>query len=178
MNEVDDLPSSETAPTLLGFCDENWSHQDASLPNNNGPFRLVCTNETHIFCRHVRMMGVTPVDWKCHTESRTSHSYCKAEVKATDECSKSVQMFCHVLGEMGLIHLTQATAIYNDNNRAVDWSNSFSTKGMRHVNICKNDIHEAIRESNEITVSHIPEQSNPADISTKEFKPDVTFHTL
>ena len=87
-------------------------------------------------------------------------------------------MFRHVLGELGLINLTQATAIYNDNKGAVDWSNSSSTKGMRHVNIRENAIREAIHEFNEITVSHIPGQSNPADIFTKEFKSDVTFRAL
>ncbi len=87
-------------------------------------------------------------------------------------------MFRYVLGELSLINLTQATAIYNDNKGAVDWSNSSSTKGMRHVNIRENAVREAIHEFNEITVSHIPGQSNPADILTKEFKSDVTFRAL
>jgi hypothetical protein len=76
------------------------------------------------------MMGGAPVFWKCHKESRNSRSSTEAEVKATDECTKSVQMFRNILGELNLINLTLATAIYNDNRGAVDWSNTTSTKGM------------------------------------------------
>jgi len=73
----------------------------------------------------------------------------------TDECTKSVQMFRNILGELNLINLTLATAIYNDNRGAVNWSNTSSTKGMRHVNIRENAVREAIHEFNEVTVSHI-----------------------
>ena len=87
-------------------------------------------------------------------------------------------MFRHILGELGLINLNLATAIHNDNQGAVNWSNTSSTKGMRHVNIRENAIREAIHEFNEITVSHIPGSSNPSDIFTKEFKSDALFHSL
>jgi hypothetical protein len=35
------------------------------------------------------------------------------------------------------------TPVYNDNRVAVDWSHSFSTKGMRHLNIRENAVHES-----------------------------------
>ena len=83
-------------------------------------------------------MSGAPVLWKRHNEACGSHSSCEAEVKASDECTKSVQMFWDILGEMGLINLSQATPIHNDDAGAVEWSNSTSTKGMQHVNIREN----------------------------------------
>mmetsp|Transcript_14142 Transcript_14142/g.20281 ORF Transcript_14142/g.20281 Transcript_14142/m.20281 type:complete len:147 (-) Transcript_14142:171-611(-) len=123
-------------------------------------------------------MGGAPVFWKCHKESRTSRSSTEAEVKATDECTKSVQMFRNILGDLDLINLSLATAIYNDNQGAVNWSNTSSTKGMRHVNIRENAVREAIHEFNEVSVSHIPGPQNPSDIFTKEFTSDAIFRTL
>ena len=179
VNETDDLPDGGTAPTLLGFCDANWGPQDASLPgSHSSSTRTISTNETRSICGHVLMMGGAPVFWKCHKEKRISRSSCEAEVKATDECTKSVQMFRNILGDLNLINLSQATAIYNDNQGSVNWSNSSSTKGMRHVNIRENAIREAIHEFKEISVSHIPGQCNPSDIFTKEFKSDVIFRSL
>ena len=87
-------------------------------------------------------------------------------------------MFRHLLGELNLINLTDATTIYNDNQGAVFCSNSTSSKGMRHVNIRENCIREAIHEHNEVAVVHIAGASNPADIFTKEFKSDAIFRTL
>jgi hypothetical protein len=124
------------------------------------------------------MMGGAPVFWKCHKEKRTSRSSTEAEVKATDECTKSVQMFRNILGDLNLINLSQATAIYNDNKGAVNWSNTTSTKGMRHVNIRENAVREAIHEFKEVSVSHIPGSCNPSDIFTKEFKSDAIFRSL
>jgi hypothetical protein len=180
VNGVDDLPSGGTAPTLLGFCDANWGPQDASIPqvSDSSSLRLVSPLETRSICGHVLMMGGAPVFWKCHKESRNSRSSTEAEVKATDECTKSVQMFRNILGELNLINLTLATAIYNDNRGAVNWSNTSSTKGMRHVNIRENAVREAIHEFNEVTVSHIPGAQNPSDIFTKEFKSDAIFRQL
>jgi hypothetical protein len=103
-----------------------------------------------------------------------SRSSCEAEVKATDECVKNVQMFRHVLFDLNLLDSTIPTNVYNDNQGSVNWSNSFSTKGMRHVNIREIAIREA-RQLNEVSIIHIPGTANPADLFTKEFKSDCTF---
>jgi hypothetical protein len=177
-SQEDDLVSGGTAPSLMGFCDANWGPQDASIPTQPSQLRSVSLNETSSICGHLLMMGGSPVFWKCHKENRTSRSSCEAEVKATDKCAKSVQMFRHVLGELDLINLSQPTPIFNDNQGAVNWSNSSSMKGMPHVNIRENAVREAIHEYHEITVTHIPGPCNPSDIFTKEFKSDVVFRTL
>jgi len=60
-NNVDDLASGGTAPSLVAFCDANWGPQDASLPSTNNPsLRLISPHETRSICGHVLMMGGSP----------------------------------------------------------------------------------------------------------------------
>jgi hypothetical protein len=168
--------SPSTTPTLNSFCDANWGPQDASQPSPTN-IRPVSIEETRSICGHIFFMGGCPILWKTHKEARISRSSCEAEVKATDECVKNVQMFRHVLFDLNLLDSTIPTNVYNDNRGSVDWSNSFSTKGMRHVNIRENAIREA-RQLNEVSILHIPGAANPADLFTKEFKSDCTFRHL
>ncbi len=95
------------------------------------------------------------------------------EVKSTDESVKNIQ----ILSDLSLLDNSSPSPVYIDNCGAVDWSISFSSKGMRHVNIHANGIQEAWL-LNEISIHHIPGVSNPADLFTKEFKSDTLFHTL
>jgi hypothetical protein len=85
-------------------------------------------------------------------------------------------MFRHILTDLGLAP-HQPTPLYNDNRGAVEWSNSFSTKGMCHLNIRENAVREA-QLMQEVFISHISGTCNPADIFTKEFKSDCTFGSL
>jgi hypothetical protein len=118
-----------------------------------------------------------PLVWKSHKEKRNSRSSCEAEIKATDECTKSVQWLRNVLSDLSLLK-EDPTTIYNDNMAAVNWSNSTSHKAMRHVNIRENSIREAIHEHKEITVQHIGGKVNPSDLFTKEHKSDETFRNI
>jgi hypothetical protein len=81
------------------------------------------------------------------------------------------------MSELNLLDSSSPTPVYNDNRSSVDWCNSSSTKGMRHVNIRENAIREA-RLFNEISVLHTSGKANPADLFTKEFKSDLTFRSL
>jgi hypothetical protein len=148
------------------FCDANWGPQDASQPSPSNTC-LVSIDETRSICGHIFFLGGCPILWKTHKEARISRSSCEAEVKATDECVKNIQMFRHILSDLGLIDLSNPTPIYNDNRGSVDWSNPSSSKGMRHVNIRENAIREA-RLFNEVSILHIPGTAIPADIFTKE----------
>jgi hypothetical protein len=97
--------------------------------------------------------------------------------KTTDKCVKNAQMFCHIFSDLHLLDATCPIPIYNDNCGSVVWSNSFSTKGMLHVNIHENAIREA-HLLNEVSILHIPGTANPADLFTKEFKSDSMFRSL
>jgi hypothetical protein len=172
----DYLASDQNLPSITTFCDANWGPQDASKPSPSNT-RLVSIDESCSICGHIFFMGGCPILWKTHKEARISRSSCEAEVKATDECVKNVQMFRNILSDLGIIDLSTPTPVYNDNRGSVDWSNSSSTKGMRHVNIRENAVREA-RLFNEVSILHIPGTANPADIFTKEFKSDLTFRSL
>ena len=86
-------------------------------------------------------------------------------------------MFCNVLLDLSLLHPSHPTPIYNDNKGAIDWSHSFSTQGMRHLNIRENAAREA-QLLHEVSISHVAGTCNPADIFTKEFKSDAVFCAL
>jgi hypothetical protein len=85
-------------------------------------------------------------------------------------------MFRHILTDLNLAP-NKPTPIYNDNRGAVEWLNSFSTKGTCHLNIHENVVREA-QHLQEVFISHIPGTCNPADIFTKDFKSDCTFWSL
>jgi hypothetical protein len=168
--------SDPFAPRPKAFTDSNWGPQDASVPSIKNS-RPVSLNETRSISGHLVFMSGGPLLWKSHKEKRTSRSSCEAEVKATDDCTKSVQWLRHILSDLDLLPPCP-TPIYNDNQAAVIWSNSSSTKGMRHYNIRENAVREAINEYHEVSVHHIGGKVNPADLLTKEHKSDEIFRTL
>ncbi len=98
-------------------------------------------------------------------------------MKATDECVKNVQTFCHTLDDLQLLDSSIPTNVYNDNRGSVHWSNSFGTQGMHHVNTRENAIREA-RLMNEVVILHLPGAHNSSDLFTKEFKSDSTFRNM
>jgi len=170
-------PDGFLSPHCTGFCDANWGPQDASVPKTDAPSRSVSSHETKSVCGHVLFMGGAPIKWFTHKEKRNSRSSCEAEIKAADECVKSVQQFHYLLDELGLLDSTSSTPIFNDNRGAIDWSHTSSTKGLRHLNIRENCVRESI-QLNEVSVNHIAGTSNPADLFSKEFKSDALFRSL
>jgi len=172
------LPNSSTTsytPPLAMFCDANWGPQDASHPSPANT-RPVSIHESKSICGHIFFYGGCPILWKTHKEARISRSSCEAEIKATNECVKNIQMFRHIFTDLGLAP-SHPTPVYNDNRGTVEWSHSFSTKGMRHLNIRENAVRKA-QLMQEVFISHISGTCNPADIFTKEFKSDCTFRSL
>jgi hypothetical protein len=155
--------------TLLAFADANWGPQDASKPSLTET-REISLDETKSITGHVLFYGGAPVFWSSQKEDRTSGSSCEAEIKATNGCTKSILWFRHILSDLGLSISSSPTPLYNDNQGAVNWSKTTSTKGMRHVNIQENIVRESIHIFKDIEVGHIPGPCNPADIFTKEFK--------
>jgi hypothetical protein len=167
---------TDSLPRPSAFADSNWGPQDASVPSELNQ-RMIELDETRSVCGHIVFMSHGPLLWKSHKERRNSRSSCEAEVKATDECTKSVQWLRHVLSDLSLLS-HDPTPIYNDNMAAVNWANTTSHKAMRHVNIRENAIREAIHEFREISVIHIGGKVNPADLFTKEHKSDEVFRSI
>ena len=163
-------------PKPSGFADANWGPQDASVPTDSST-RQVTLDETRSICGHLVFLSNGPLIWKSHKEKRNSRSSCESEVKATDECTKSVQWIRNVLDDLSLL-TNDPTPIYNDNMAAVNWSNTTSHKSMRHVNIRESAVREAIHEYNEVSVRHIGGKMNPSDLFTKEHKSDEIFRDI
>jgi hypothetical protein len=161
----------------LAFADANWGPQDASKPSPTET-REISLDETKSITGHILFYGGSPVFWSSQKENRTSGSSCEAEIKATNGCTKSILWFRHVLSDLNLLQSSSPTPLYNDNQGAVNWSKTTSTKGMRHVNIQENIVRESIHVFKDIAVSHIPGPCNPSDIFTKEFKSDETFRQV
>jgi len=168
--------NNPTKPSPTAFADSNWGPQDASTPTPQN-HRQVSMDETRSICGHLVFLSNGPLVWKSHKEKRNSRSSCEAEVKATDECTKSVQWIRHVLSDLNLLD-QDPTPIYNDNMAAVMWSNSTSNKAMRHVNIRENAVREAIHKHKEVTVQHIGGKVNPSDLFTKEHKSDEIYRSI
>jgi hypothetical protein len=171
LNDNDAVPLRPTA-----FADSNWGPQDASM-SSPSISRQVGVDETKSICGHIVFLSNGPLIWKSHKEKRNSRSSCEAEVKATDECTKSVQWLRNVLDDLSILDDTP-TPIFNDNMAAVNWSNNTSHKAMRHVNIRESAIREAVHDFKEITVQHIGGKINPSDLFTKEHKSDEIFRGI
>jgi hypothetical protein len=161
--------NNASVPRPTAFADANWGPQDASMPTKSNA-RQVSMDETRSICGHLVFLSNGPLIWKSHKEKCNSHSSCEVEVKATDECTKSVQWLWNVLSDLSLLS-EDPTLIFNDNMATVNWSNTTSHKVMHHINIRENAIHEAVHEYNEITVQHIGGKVNPSDLFTKEQRP-------
>ena len=63
--------------------------------------RNISLEETRSMCGFILFMGGTPIMWKCIKEKRSSRSSCEVEIKAADECVRSIQFVRNVLTDMG-----------------------------------------------------------------------------
>ena len=69
-------------------------------------------------------------------QARISSSSCEAEIKAVDEGTKGTQYVRCLEEELVIADPSIPTPLYNDNNGAVDWSQTGKvSKKLRHVNI-------------------------------------------
>jgi hypothetical protein len=63
--------------------------------------------------------------------------------------------------------MLDTTIVYNGNNACVQWSRKTTTKGLRHIQMRENRVHENVA-SKFATIHHINGKHNLADIFTKE----------
>jgi hypothetical protein len=67
--------------------------------------------------------------------------------------------------------------IYNDNQACMLWSKSTTSKGLCHIQMRENHVHENIA-SKFVSVCHVDGKINLADIFTKEMKDVAHFVEL
>ena len=165
------IPEGKVTP----LADANWGPQDQSKPKPNDPnIELFKSRSLSGFI--IWMHG--PVHWVSKRQTITARSTAEAEIYATDECTKFLLHFLHILEELGLAEklMPSPTTIHNDNAACVAWSHSLTTKGLRHVQIRENAIRESV-QAGIIEVKHIGGAINLSDLFTKEDK-DVGHYQL
>ena len=126
---------------------------------------------------YVDLLG--PLHWMSKRQSVTAGSSAEAEIYATNECVKFLLELVQTLDffEVREIFMPGVTTIFNDNNACVDWSKRCTTKGLRHIQMKENRVHEN-SDSKFVSVNHIDGKINIADIFTKEMKDTTHFVTL
>ena len=76
--------------------------------------------------------------------------------------------------DLGSTLLQHPIKIYNDNMACVNWSNSLTTKNLRHLQINENAVRESV-QNKLVTIHHIPGSEKLSDIFTKEHKDPSHF---
>ena len=115
------------------------------------------------------MLANGPIMWSSKRQNITARSSAEAEIYATDECTKCIQILRHLRSDLSLPSATSTVPIYNDNQACVIWSHSSTSKGLRHIQIKENVVRENVANKT-ISISHVEGKVNIADIFTKEDK--------
>ena len=112
-------------------------------------------------------------------QSITARSIAEVEIYATDECTKNILHFRHLLEDLDLLSTfaPSATILHNDNAACVQWSRNMTTKGLRHVQIRENAVRESVIAEN-VNIQHIAGEINLSDLFTKEDRDQRHFLTL
>jgi len=162
-------------PTVLSLADANWGPQDATKSMTVSDLPLFASRSMSGF--YIDLLG--PIHWSSKRQSVTASSSAEAEIYATDECVKFLLELVQILEFLDVKHIFMpgVNTIYNDNQACVNWSQSCTTKGLRHIQMKENRVRENI-EKHFITVKHIEGKLNLADIFTKEIKDTNHFVTL
>jgi hypothetical protein len=126
---------------------------------------------------YIDLLG--PLHWLSKWQSVTAGSSAEVEIYATDECVKFLLELVQIMEFLQIknLFMPSTNLIYNDNQACVNWSKSYTTKGLRHFQMRENRVRENILSSF-ITISHIDGRVNIADIFTKEMKDTSHFVTL
>jgi hypothetical protein len=156
----------------MSMSDANWGPQDAKLSQSTQdlPYFVSCS----MSALYVHLLG--PLHWISKRQKVTAASSAEAEIYATDECVKFLLELTQIFEFLDIkeIFMPSTNIIYNDNNSCVQWSKCATSKGLRHIQMRENRVHENIA-SKFITVCHIAGKINLADTFTKEMKDTSHF---
>jgi hypothetical protein len=163
------------APQVLSMADANWGPQDAKLSTK--PMELPLFTSRSMSAYLIDLLS--PVHWLSKHQSVTAGSSAEAEIYVMDECVKFLLELVQIMEFLEVKHIFMPTTniIYNDNMACVDWSKRCTTKGLRHIQMKENRVHEN-SDSKFVSVNHIDGKINIADIFTKEMKDTTHFVTL
>ena len=67
--------------------------------------------------------------------------------------------------------------IYNNNQSRINWAHIMTTKGLRHLQMFDNALHEAVK-TNFVRIEYVSGKVNLSDILTKENKYKAHYITI
>jgi len=123
-----------------------------------------------------------PVAWTAIRQDRTALSSGEAEIRATNEASKSVVGLRHLADSIrssgfDITDTLAPSPLYNDNATCVQWSHNMTSKKIRHMEMRENSVREWVQDKI-LNVLHVSGRVNPADIFTKEMRDGAHFRRL
>lgn len=158
--------------------DANWGPQDARVSSSTSrPMELPLFTSCSMSAFYVDLPG--PLHWLSKQQTVTAGSSAEAEIYATNECVKFLLELVQLLASHGVkeLFIPGTTVIYNDNQACVNWSNSSTSKGLRHIQMKENHVRENIANAF-VAIHHIDGRINLADLFTKEMKDTGHFVEL
>ena len=169
-------PSPSHQSPLTAYSNACWGSQ-IGLAIHDGTLLLLFK------CRSMSG-GITfcqggPITWTAVCQECTPLSSCEAEIRATNEVSKSLMSIRHLAdalreGGHNIDDTTTASPLYYDNESCVKWSHNMITKQIRHIEMRDNAVREWVQDAS-LKVLHVPGWINPADIFTKEMRDGAHF---
>ena len=168
------IPQNE----ITSFTDANWGSQDQSVPCKTKPPQLVQPFTTRSLSGYI-LFHHGPIHWSSRRQTITARSSSESEIYATDECLKYLLYLKNIISDLNLSQeiIPTPISIYNDNQECVDWSQTLTTKGLRHLTIRENAVRES-QHNKLIKVKHIEGKINPSDLFTKEDKDKYHFISI
>jgi hypothetical protein len=163
------------APKVMSMSDANCGPQDTSQSRGSMQLPLFASRSMSAF--YIDLLG--PLHWLSKRQSVTAGSSAEAEIYATNECIKFLLELVQIMEFLQVKHIfmSSTNTIYHDNQACVNWSKSCTPKGLSHIQMKENRVHENI-SSHFVTVCHIDGHINLADFFTKEMKDTGHFVTL
>ena len=164
-------PSPGDCSQLTAFSDACWGGQIGNSVPDGTKLELfkLRSMSGFLICR-----TGGPLAWKSIRQKQTALSSCEVEIIATNECTTELQSLRHRAQDLNMQDAFERTTVYNDNKAAVDWANSCTNKGTKHINLRENYVRE-LHQNGTMKVTHIPGVINASDLFTKELKDTAHF---
>ena len=107
----------------------------------------------------------------------TDLSSCEAKIMATNKCVTELESVQLHTTDLGMYNASNRAVVYNKNQACIKWSSSVTTKGVKYLNLRKNQVRERYHKDT-VQVTHIPGIINPSNMFTKEIHDCTHFRIL
>jgi hypothetical protein len=120
--------------------------------------------------------------WTAIWQDQTALSSGEAEIRTTNEISKSVVGMRHLANSIrssgyDILNTLAPSSLYNDNAACIQWSHNMTSKKIWHMELQENLVREWVQDGI-LNVLYMKGHVNPADIFTKEMQDGAHFERL